>query len=96
MKWDYQKRFYDEENCEMTDYIKKGVKGVAPDVANEVLKAAMKRYFTSKKEAANRKSKNKDALHKQRQATYERKKEKVRRRLQAAEKKTGEWRRRKW
>uniref|UniRef100_A0A8W8P1C5 Uncharacterized protein n=1 Tax=Magallana gigas TaxID=29159 RepID=A0A8W8P1C5_MAGGI len=97
LKWDYQKRFYDEENCELTDYIKKSVKGVAPDVANEVLEAAVKRYFTSKKEAANRKSKNKDALHKQRQATYERKKEasilkpifrdKVRRRLQAAEKK---------
>lgn len=37
--------------------------------------AAVKRYFTSKKEAANRKSRNKETLHKQRQATYERKKE---------------------
>ena len=37
--------------------------------------AAVKRYFTSKKEAENRKSNNKDLLHKQKQATYERKKE---------------------
>jgi hypothetical protein len=36
--------------------------------------AAVKRYFTSKKEADNRKSKNMDILHKQKQATYERKK----------------------
>ena len=35
----------------------------------------MKRYFTSKKEGATRKAKNKDLLHKQRQASYERKNE---------------------
>lgn len=87
LKWDYKKRFYDEVNSEFTDYIKRSVKGVAPDVTNEVLDTAVKRYFTSKKEAANRKSRNKETLHKQRQATYERKKEKVRRRIQAAEKK---------
>ncbi|XP_062618160.1 putative autophagy-related protein 11 [Saccostrea cucullata] len=88
LKWDYQKRYYDEVNAEMTEFIKRKVKGVAPDVSNEVLDAAVKRYFTSKKEGANRKSKNKDTLHKQRQATYERKKEKVRRRLLSTEKKT--------
>ncbi|XP_065940280.1 uncharacterized protein [Magallana gigas] len=75
LKWDYKKRFYDEVNSEFTDYIKRSVKGVAPDVTNEVLDTAVKRYFTSKKEAANRKSRNKETLHKQRQATYERKKE---------------------
>lgn len=37
--------------------------------------AAVKRYFTSKKEGATRKARNKDVAHKQRQATYERKKE---------------------
>uniref|UniRef100_A0A8W8MIP4 Uncharacterized protein n=1 Tax=Magallana gigas TaxID=29159 RepID=A0A8W8MIP4_MAGGI len=76
LKWDYKKRFYDEVNSEFTDYIKRSVKGAAPDVTNEVLD-----------KAANRKSRNKETLHKQRQATYERKKEKVRRRIQAAEKK---------
>ena len=37
--------------------------------------AAIKRYFTSQKEAANRQRKNKTESHKKRQATYERKKE---------------------
>lgn len=37
--------------------------------------AAVKRYFTSKKEGATRKAKNKDQLHRQRQASYERKNE---------------------
>lgn len=37
--------------------------------------AAVKRYFTSKKEGATRKARNKDVALKQRQATYERKKE---------------------
>lgn len=87
MAWDLKKRFNDEANAEMTDFIKKSVKGVAPDVSFEVLDAAVKRYFTSKKEGATRKAKNKDLLHKQRQATYERKKEKVRRRLAATDKK---------
>ena len=36
---------------------------------------AIKRYFTSKKEAENRVAKNKAEIHKKRQATYERKKE---------------------
>lgn len=74
LAWDLKKRFNDEANAEMTDFIKKSVKGVAPDVSFEVLDAAVKRYFTSKKEGATRKTKNKDLLHKQRQATYERKK----------------------
>ncbi|KAK3107160.1 hypothetical protein FSP39_008342, partial [Pinctada imbricata] len=55
---------------------------------NNFFSAAMKRYFTSKKEAANRVAKNRQESHKKRQATYERKKEKARRRLQAVEKKT--------
>lgn len=87
LAWDFKKRFNDEANAEMTEFIKKSVKGVAPDVSSEVLEAAVKRYFTSKKEGATRKAKNKDVLHKQRQATYERKKEKVRRRLAATDKK---------
>uniref|UniRef100_K1RBU6 Uncharacterized protein n=1 Tax=Magallana gigas TaxID=29159 RepID=K1RBU6_MAGGI len=37
--------------------------------------AAIKQYFTSQKEAANRQMKNKTEIHKKRQATYERKKE---------------------
>ena len=37
--------------------------------------AAIKRYFTSQKEAANRQRKKKTESHKKRQATYERKKE---------------------
>lgn len=39
-------RFYDEENCELTDYIKKSVKGVAPDVANEVLEGKLSLIFS--------------------------------------------------
>lgn len=39
-------RFYDEENCELTDYIKKSVKGVAPDVANEVLESKLSLIFS--------------------------------------------------
>lgn len=48
LKWDYKKRFFDEVNSEFTDYIKRSVRGVAPDVTNEVLDTAVKRYFTSK------------------------------------------------
>lgn len=88
LKWDFQKRYNDESNFEMTDFIKKSVKGIAPEVSSEVLDAAVKRYFTSKKEGATRKARNKDVAHKQRQATYERKKEKLRRRQMALEKKT--------
>ncbi|XP_052695529.1 uncharacterized protein LOC128173895, partial [Crassostrea angulata] len=49
---------------------------------------AIKRFFTSKKETENRVSKNKAEIHKKRQATYERKKETLRRRLSALDKKT--------
>ncbi|XP_062621848.1 uncharacterized protein LOC134283417 [Saccostrea cucullata] len=87
LKWDFKKRYNDEANNEMTDFIKKSVKGVAPDVSNEVLDTAVKRYFTSKKEGATRKAKNKDLLHRQRQASYERKNEKLRRRLVATDRK---------
>nr|XP_022291795.1 uncharacterized protein LOC111103079 isoform X1 [Crassostrea virginica] len=51
--------------------------------------AAIKRYFTSQKEEANRQRKNKTESHKKRQAPYERKKEKVKRRSMSIEKKSG-------
>ncbi|XP_061190000.1 uncharacterized protein LOC133197827 [Saccostrea echinata] len=89
LKWNCNKRFMDEENSEMTDFIRKSVQGITPDESIDVINAAIKRYFTSQKEADNRQKKNKTDLHKKRQATYERKKEKLKRRLVALEKKTG-------
>ncbi|XP_062616613.1 uncharacterized protein LOC134278320 [Saccostrea cucullata] len=89
LKWNCNKRFMDEENSEMTDFIRKSVQGIAPDESVDVINAAIKRYFTSQKEADNRQKKNKTDLHKKRQATYERKKEKLKRRVLAIEKKTG-------
>uniref|UniRef100_K1PKL0 Uncharacterized protein n=1 Tax=Magallana gigas TaxID=29159 RepID=K1PKL0_MAGGI len=55
----------------------------------EILLAAIKRYFTSQKEAENRQKKNKTEVHKKRQATYERKKEKLKRTKVTIEKKYG-------
>uniref|UniRef100_A0A8W8MNZ3 Uncharacterized protein n=1 Tax=Magallana gigas TaxID=29159 RepID=A0A8W8MNZ3_MAGGI len=44
-------KYTDEENFELTNYIKKSVQGIAPDTSEEVIHGAIKRYFTSKKEA---------------------------------------------
>ncbi|XP_052695244.1 uncharacterized protein LOC128173587 [Crassostrea angulata] len=88
MTWNLKKRYTDEDNFELTNYIKTSVQGIAPDTSEEVIHGAIKTYFTSKKEAENRMSKNKAEIHKKRQATYERKKEKLRRRLSALDKKT--------
>uniref|UniRef100_A0A8W8MPL3 Uncharacterized protein n=1 Tax=Magallana gigas TaxID=29159 RepID=A0A8W8MPL3_MAGGI len=44
-------RYTDEENFELTNYIKISVQGIAPDTSEEVIHGAIKRYFTSKKEA---------------------------------------------
>nr|XP_034315268.1 uncharacterized protein LOC109620590 [Crassostrea gigas] len=74
LSWNCSKRFMDEENLELTDFIKKSVQGIAPEEKIEVKNAAIKRYSTSQKEAANR-QKNKTEIHKKRQVTYERKKE---------------------
>lgn len=38
-------RFYDEENCELINYIKKSVKGVVFDVVNEVLEGKLLLIF---------------------------------------------------
>lgn len=37
IKFIFYFRFFDEVNSEFTDYIKRSVRGVAPDVTNEVL-----------------------------------------------------------
>ncbi|XP_078325329.1 uncharacterized protein LOC111103079 [Crassostrea virginica] len=89
LSWNCSKRFMDEENLEMTDFIRKSIQGIAPDENIDVINAAIKRYFTSQKEAANRQRKNKTESHKKRQATYERKKEKLKRRSMSIEKKSG-------
>uniref|UniRef100_A0A8W8IEE8 Uncharacterized protein n=1 Tax=Magallana gigas TaxID=29159 RepID=A0A8W8IEE8_MAGGI len=89
LSWNCSKRFMDEENLELTDFIKKSVQGIAPEEKIEVINAAIKRYFTSQKEAENRQKKNKTEIHKKRQATYERKKEKLKRRKVMIEKKSG-------
>ncbi|XP_055999714.1 uncharacterized protein LOC130047934 [Ostrea edulis] len=89
MELRYSKRFMDEENVPLTVFMRNSVQGIAPDERIDVIDAAIKRYFTSKKEANNRHNKNKEELNKKREATYERKKEKLKRRLVAVEKKTG-------
>lgn len=67
-------KFIDEENLELTDFIKKSVQGIASEEKIEVINAAIKRYFTSQKEAENRQKKNKTEIHKRdRRRTKERK-----------------------
>ncbi|XP_065930386.1 uncharacterized protein [Magallana gigas] len=64
MTWNLKKRYTDEDNFELTNYIKTSVQGIAPDTSEEVIHGAIKRYFTSKKEAENRVSKTRQKFTK--------------------------------
>ncbi|KAL3862889.1 hypothetical protein ACJMK2_008833, partial [Sinanodonta woodiana] len=88
LAWQFdKKRFSDQSNEKLTDFMTSYIQGIYPTVDCLVLKAAMTRYYITQKETDTREIRNKLDEHKVRQVRYERKKEKSKRRLTFLDKK---------